>query len=59
MPWKLPKNCGRTVRYLVFRACERFHQPVAWFYTLDRAEQLDYLGYEDLRETEEAGDVED
>jgi hypothetical protein len=45
--------------YLVFRACERFGVEPARFVQLPRAEQVRWLGYEELRQAEEAGEIEE
>ena len=42
------------MRYLILRACERFGLDPREFDTLPRGRQVELLGFEDLREAEEA-----
>ena len=41
------------------RICERWGQPPDWFDRLDRDEQMTLLAYEEIRQAEERGDVEE
>jgi len=59
LAWKIPSQTGRTMEYLVMRACERFGVPPSHFRQLANAEQVRWLGYEELREAEEAGEVDE
>lgn len=59
--WKIPKNRGRTLQYLVLRAhelvCPRDVYGKPWL-ELDRKQQMELLGYTLLRLAEEGGQFE-
>lgn len=44
---------GRTLTYLIYRVCERFGQPVSWFYTLPQEDQTNLVAYDEIRRQEE------
>ena len=45
---------GRTLEYQVYRICERFSQPISWYYgELARDDQINLLAYNSVREREE------
>ena len=49
----IPEDMDRTADYIRYRVCERFKIVPSDFKNISRAEQVNLLGYEQVRQTEE------